>query len=129
MKKSLLVMLTFLFSSLLIASCFAQSNTTKNDSNKKEALKMKRFIVERSFPDGLEIPMNNEGDKMCSNVISTNSEDQVTWVQSYVSTDKKKTYCVYDAPSAEAIKKAAKNNHMSADKITEVRVLDPYFYK
>ena len=66
---------------------------------------------------------------MCLTVISTNAEDQVTWVQSYVSLDKKKTYCVYDAPSADAIRKAAKKNHMSADKITEVRVLDPYFYK
>jgi hypothetical protein len=41
----------------------------------------------------------------------------------------KKTFCIYDAPSPEAIRKAAKLNQLPADAITPVRVLDPYFYK
>ncbi|MET0485707.1 MAG: nickel-binding protein, partial [Candidatus Rokuibacteriota bacterium] len=44
-----------------------------------------------------------------------------------VSDDKKKTFCVYDAPSPEAIRKVADLNKLPVDKITEVRVLDPYF--
>ena len=119
----------FLFSLIVFITCLTINTFAQDNASQKEPLKMKRFIVERSFPDGLEIPVNDEGSKMCLTVISTNAEDQVTWVQSYVSLDKKKTYCVYDAPSADAIRKAAKKNHMSADKITEVRVLDPYFYK
>jgi hypothetical protein len=55
--------------------------------------------------------------------------DQVTWVHSYVSTDKKKTFCVYDAPSPEAIRRTANRNMLPLESITEVRVLDPYFYK
>ena len=46
-------------------------------------------------------------------------------MHSYVSDDKKKTFCVYDAPSPEAIRKVADLNKLPVDKITEVRVLDP----
>ena len=31
----------------------------------------------------------------------------VTWLHSYVSEDKTKTFCVYDGPSPEAIRKSA----------------------
>ena len=90
---------------------------------------MHRYVVERTFPNGLNIPVNNVGRDICIGVVSTNAEDQVTWVESFVSEDKKKTFCIYDAPSAEAIRKAAKQNKLPVDKITEVSVLDPYFYK
>ena len=49
-------------------------------------------------------------------------------MHSYVSPDKKQTFCIYDAASPEAIRSAAKRNGLPVDKITEVRVLDPYFY-
>jgi hypothetical protein len=52
----------------------------------------------------------------------------VTWVHSYVSTDKQTTYCVYDGPNPEAIRQAATANGLPVDRISEVRVLDPYFY-
>jgi hypothetical protein len=52
----------------------------------------------------------------------------VTWVHSYVSADKATTFCVYDAPTPEAIRKTAARNDLPIDRITEVRVLDPYFY-
>jgi hypothetical protein len=45
-----------------------------------------------------------------------------------VSPDHKTTYCVYDGPSPEAIRGAAETNGLPVTKITEVRVLDPYFY-
>jgi c-di-GMP-binding flagellar brake protein YcgR len=45
-----------------------------------------------------------------------------------VSEDKKQTFCVYDAPSPEAVRRAARRNNMPVDLILEVRVLDPYFY-
>jgi hypothetical protein len=54
--------------------------------------------------------------------------DGVTWVHSYVSADKKKTFCIYDGPNPESIRRVATKNNLPADKITEVRVLDPYFY-
>jgi Protein of unknown function (DUF4242) len=90
---------------------------------------MPRYLVERTFPDTLAIPLNEAGAQMCQNVVITNAEDLVTWVHSYVTPDKKKTFCIYDAPSPEAIRKVAQKNHLPVDKITEVSVLDPYFYR
>jgi uncharacterized protein DUF4242 len=64
----------------------------------------------------------------CSAVVETNAEEGVTWITSYVSEDKCKTFCVYDAPSPEAIRKTAARNDLPVDRITRVTVLDPYFY-
>lgn len=89
---------------------------------------MPRYIVERNFIDGLHIPINAEGTAAVRGVVSRNADQGVTWVHSYVSEDKKKTFCVYDGPSPEAIREAAKCNNLPADKITKVSVLDPYFY-
>jgi hypothetical protein len=89
---------------------------------------MPRYLIERVFPEGLEIPVDRDGVKVCQSVILNNNDDSVTWIHSYVSDDKKKTYCIYDAPSPEAIRKAAGRNRLPVDKITEVMVLDPYFY-
>ncbi len=89
---------------------------------------MARFMVERTFPDGLEIPITDKGAQACLSVVGTNAELGVTWVHSYVSDDHKKTFCIYDAPNPDAIRQAAKLNQLPADKITPVRVLDPYFY-
>jgi hypothetical protein len=90
---------------------------------------MARFMVERSFPDGLEIPLTEQGAQACMSVVGTNAELGVTWVHSYVSDDKKKTFCIYDAPNPEAIRKTATRNSLPVNKITEVTVLDPYFYR
>jgi hypothetical protein len=48
-------------------------------------------------------------------------------VHSYVSDDKHSTFCVYDAPTPEAIRKAAADTGLPVDSITQVSVLDPYF--
>ena len=64
---------------------------------------MPRYIVERSFPDRLLIPP--PGGALA--VVERNADEGVTWVHSYVSDDKTKSFCVYDAPSPEAIRKTA----------------------
>ena len=89
---------------------------------------MPRYLVERDFPGGLVVPMDADGAKACLGVVEGNARDGVTWVQSYVSLDKKKTYCIYDGPSPESIRRSAATNSLPIVKITEVRVLDPYFY-
>ena len=89
---------------------------------------MPRYLVERAFPDGLNIPINKDGDHICSGVVARNAEGGVTWIQSFVSPDRKQTFCIYDAPNSEAIKIAAQKNALPVTRITEVRVLDPYFY-
>lgn len=89
---------------------------------------MARFVVERFFPEGLMVPMTDEGAKGATQIIDHNAEFGVTWVQSYVTEDKSKSFCVYDAPDPEAIRKAADLNDLPVGAITQVRVLDPYFY-
>jgi len=96
---------------------------------KKEADQMPRYIVERTFPDGLEIPITAEGEATAQGVVDHNAEVGVTWVHSYVSDDKRNTFCVYDGPNPEAIRQAAERNGLPVDRITKVSVLDPYFYR
>lgn len=122
MKNFLLTLVSFLMVVVFTTNISAQDNSVKK-------IIIHRYLVERSFPDGLEIPVNMEGSKMCLNVVSNNAEENVTWVHSYVTKDKKKTFCIYDAPSPEAIRKSAEKNGLPVDNITEVSVLDPYFYK
>jgi hypothetical protein len=90
---------------------------------------MPRYVVERTFPDGLNIPVDAQGAATCLAVVDRNADDSVTWVHSYVSDDKTKTFCIYDAPSPEAIRKTADRNSLPVDQITQVSVLDPYFYR
>ena len=90
---------------------------------------MPRYMVQRTFPDGLQIPVTSDGARLCHSVVERNADEGVTWVHSYVSDDKNKTFCVYDAPSPEAIRRTALRNDLPVDRITQVSVLDPYFYR
>lgn len=115
---------------LLVLFLIPFINISAQESNShKDKIVMHRYLVERTFPDGLNIPMDKVGGDMCLTVVSNNAEDNVTWVHSYVTKDKKRTFCIYDAPSPEAIRKSAKMNGLPVDNIIEVSVLDPYFYK
>jgi hypothetical protein len=53
----------------------------------------------------------------------------VTWISSYVSEDRTLTFCVYDAPTPEALRRTAAANDLPVEEITRVSVLDPYFYE
>ncbi len=89
---------------------------------------MPRYVVQRAFPAGLGIPITDGGAELCRGVIDRNAEEGVTWITSFVSADKTRTFCIYDAPSPEAIRKTAARNELPVDEITAVSVLDPYFY-
>jgi Protein of unknown function (DUF4242) len=89
---------------------------------------MPRYVVERTFPEGLRIPIDDGGAGLCRGVVERNAEEGVTWISSLVSEDKIRTFCIYDAPSPEAIRKTAARNELPVDRITQVQVLDPYFY-
>ena len=90
---------------------------------------MPRYLVERTFVDGLQIPADAQGAKACLAVVEVNAAQGVTWIQSYVTDDRRRTYCVYDGPTPEAIRAAAERNGLPVDRISEVRVLDPYFHR
>jgi len=89
---------------------------------------MPRYLVERTFPDGLVVPSGPLGRKMLLSIIACNSDRNVIWVHSYVSLDRRTAFCVYDAPSPEAVRLTAHANGLPVDRITEVSVLHPYAY-
>lgn len=89
---------------------------------------MPRYVVERTLPEGLHIPVDNGGAELCRGVVEGNAEEGVTWINSFVSEDKTRTFWIYDAPTPEAIRKTAARNALPVDEITRVSVLDPYFY-
>ncbi len=85
---------------------------------------MPRYVVERTFPESWEAGANAE---RCRLIVERNGDD-VTWLHSYVSEDGRKSFCMYEAPSPEAIRRSARRNELPVDSITAVRVLDPYPY-
>ena len=89
---------------------------------------MPRYLIERTFHEGLDLPGPGQGDEARLAFIENNTLDGVTWIHSYVSPDRKKSFCIYDAPTPEALRRVAQRNHLPIDRITEVGVLDPYFY-
>jgi Protein of unknown function (DUF4242) len=88
---------------------------------------MPRYLVERTFADGLAIPSTADGARACLGVVENNADAGVNWIHSYVTEDRRKTFCIYDGPSPEAIRQSAARNGLPVDAITPVRVLDPYF--
>jgi hypothetical protein len=88
---------------------------------------MPRYMVERTFDGGLGVRADAAGAEVCGAVVRRNADEGVTWLHSYVSDDGNRTFCVYDGPTPEAIRKAAAVNELPVDRITRISVLDPYF--
>ena len=76
---------------------------------------MPLYIIERNFAEQLEI--NKEA---ADAVNAINVEEENRWLFSFLSADKKKTYCLYEAPNMDAIRRAAERAGIPADVITEV---------
>jgi len=76
---------------------------------------MPLFIVERNFAEQLEL--TSEG---AAAIKLINADVGVNWLFSFLSADKKKTYCLYEAPSAELVREAARRANVPADVIIEV---------
>lgn len=73
------------------------------------------FMIERNFAEQLSV--TPEGAAAINEI---NDEESVRWLISFLSLDKKKTFCLYEAPSAEAIREAARRAGIPADAIVEV---------
>jgi hypothetical protein len=81
---------------------------------------MPLFLIERSFAEDLELSPG-----AALGIEAVNDDVGVTWIYSFLSADKRKTYCLYEAPSAELIIEAARRANLPADVIIEVDKLDP----
>ena len=84
---------------------------------------MPLFLIERNFADQLELDRDG-----ALGIVNVNEDVGVKWLFSFLSADKKKTYCLYEAPSAAAIREAAQRLGIPADVIVEVSKLDPAVY-
>jgi hypothetical protein len=73
------------------------------------------FIVERTFADDLEPSL-----ELADGINRINDQEGVRWLYSFLSADKRKTYCLYEAPSPEAIRTAAARAGLPADVVVEV---------
>jgi hypothetical protein len=78
------------------------------------------FLVERNFAEQLNVTPDG-----ASSINRVNADIGVQWLISFLSADKKKTYCLYEATSADAIREAASRNGVPADVIIEVGELTP----
>ena len=72
---------------------------------------MTLFIIERNFAEKIQLDPNDEV------TLKVNEEVGVKWLYSFLSLDKKKTYCLYEAPNAEAVYEAARRANVPADTV------------
>ena len=73
------------------------------------------FMIERRYADQLEVTAAS-----AEGINRINDEEGVRWLYSFLSADKRKTYCLYEAPSSEAIVRAEERAGLPADVIVEV---------
>ena len=81
---------------------------------------MSLFIIERRFAEELELDAAG-----AAALKEINDSSGVNWLFSFLSADKKKTYCLYEAPNATAIREAARRAGLPADVVVEVTELRP----
>ena len=81
---------------------------------------MALFVVERNFAEQLQL--GNESVRLVTEI---NEAVGVHWLFSFLSADRKKTYCLYEAPSVEAIREAARRASLPADAVIEVTEVRP----
>ena len=77
---------------------------------------MPLYMIERGFAEQLEL--SDEDVRLIEDI---NGDEGVRWLFSFLSADRRRTYCLYEAPSAAAIMSAAKRANIPADEIVEVQ--------
>ena len=73
------------------------------------------FLIERNFAEKLEVSPD-----AAASINRVNDDVGVKWLISFLSADKRKTYCLYEAADADALREAAERNGVPADVIVEV---------
>jgi hypothetical protein len=82
------------------------------------------YLVERTFCAGAGAAAQGASAGACDTMIRASGDESVRWLQSFVTPDWRRSFCILDAPSPEAIRIAAQATALSVDRITEVRILD-----
>lgn len=80
------------------------------------------YMIERTFADQLDL--TNDDVRLIEEI---NADEGVRWLFSFLSADRRRTYCLYEAPSPEAIIAAAQRANVPADSVIEVGAATPQF--
>lgn len=83
---------------------------------------MALYMIERAFADQLDL--SGEDVELIEEI---NGDESVRWLFSFLSADRRRSYCLYEAPSPEAIRAAARRADIPADEIVEVGAGTPQF--
>lgn len=73
------------------------------------------YVIERRFAEQLE--MTSDDVQLIEEI---NADEGVSWLFSFLSADRQRSYCLYEAPSPDAIIAAATRAGIPADVVTEV---------
>jgi hypothetical protein len=76
---------------------------------------MPLYMIERNFAEELELSSDD-----VELIDEINAGEDVRWVFSFLSADRRRTYCLYEAPSPDAIVTAARRANVPADVVVEV---------
>lgn len=76
---------------------------------------MPMYVIERAFAEQLDL--TSEDVKLIEEV---NADEGVRWLFSFLSADRRRSYCLYEAPSPDKILAAAKRVGIPADVVVEV---------
>ena len=81
---------------------------------------MPLYVIERNFADQLELT-----DDDVRLIQTVNGDEGVHWLFSFLSADRRKSYCLYEAPSPDKPMDAARRANVPADSIIEVTRFTP----
>ena len=81
---------------------------------------MPLYVIERTFAERLELP-----EDVVRRIDDVNADEGVSWLFSFITADRLRTYCLYEAPSPDAIVDAARRANVPADEIVEVSKFVP----
>ena len=73
------------------------------------------FMIERQYAEDVEANAEE-----ADGINRINDEEGVRWMYSFLSADRRKTYCLYEAPSPDAIRRAAARAGVPADVVVEL---------
>ena len=76
---------------------------------------MPLYVIERTFAEQLDLASDD-----VRLIEEINADEGVRWLFSFLSADRRRTYCLYEAPSADAITVAAQRANVPVDTIVEV---------
>lgn len=81
---------------------------------------MPLYVIERTFAEQLEL--SSDDVRLIEDV---NAEEGVSWLFTFLTADKRRSYCLYEAPTPDAIVEAARRANVPVDSIVEVSQLVP----